>query len=283
MKVALIPPIPSLRAFGQGEFHLLLSHLLDSPLYASHYILQRKLGAYLVLDNSAHENGEGDDPEALMYKANRINAQEVVVPDVLFDGEKTVEKAISAHEVWLEKRPSATDIVRQKGFMYVPQGKTYEEWRSCLNELVSTHLYMAKRYDLKRSFVIGLSKDYEMWDGGLMRLLDEDLVPLRQDLLKKDIQMLCHLLGWGRNLWDLGLIAKKHVWIRSTDSAKPFVYALNGVNLGRYDLSVLPPVYPGRSPVYFQTPIQRYATHLSRQNILVFKALAEGKSSLWGR
>jgi len=279
VKAALIPPVPALHLFGNGDFHLLLSHLFDNEAYVKHYMQQRAKGAYLVLDNSAHENGSGDDPESLMFKACQIRAQEIVVPDVLDDADATIELALQAHETWYEKRPSTSEIVRDKALMYVPQGANYEDWKHCLHNLVRIHLFMAKKYELKQAFVVGVSKDYEVWDGGLMRLLDDDLVPLRQDLLRHDIRMQCHMLGWGRKLWALDEIARKHSWIRSTDSAKPFVYALDATNLYRR-LHDIPPVYPKRPENYFDLNLSKSAVHLARENVRVFKALAEGRQVL---
>lgn len=279
MKAALIPPIPGLPLFGHGDFHLLLSDLLDNHEYFNHYMDQRTRGAYLVLDNSAHENGTGNDPEKLMFQACRINAQEVVVPDVLDNADETIECALRAHETWYEKRLSTTEIVRDKALMYVPQGKDHYDWLRCLRELVRIHLFMARRYELKQSFVIGVSKDYEVWDGGLMRLLDDDLIPLRQDLLRNGIRMQCHMLGWGRKLWDLAEIARKHTWIRSTDSAKPFVYAHNAVYLGTY-LEDSPPPYPGRSFDYFHRPLTPRRGRIAQENVELFQALAEGRQVL---
>lgn len=279
MKAALIPPIPSLPYFGRGDFHLLLSHLMDNPEYWFHYKRERERGAYLTLDNSAHENGAGDDPEKLMFKACQIGAQELVVPDVLDDADATIEGALTAHETWFEKRPSPTDTVRQMAFMYVPQGKNRDEWVVCLNNLIRIHIHTSKRYGLKSSFVIGVSKDYEVWDGGLMYLLDEYLVPMRQKLIRSDIRMHCHMLGWGRKLWDLAEIERKHQWIRSTDSAKPFVYALKHIFLPEH-LEGSPPEYPKRPSDYFDTMMTAKQVKIAYDNVDLFKAIAEGRQVL---
>lgn len=282
MKAALIPPISALRSFGKGDFHLLLSHLLENKAYWDHYEEQRNRGAYLVLDNSAHENGQGNDPEFLMYQACKIGAQEVVVPDVLFDVNGTIEGALAAHETWFEKRLSPTEIVRTKALMYVPQGNTYIEWQHCLLNLVNIHLFTARKYDLSSSLIIGVSKDYETWEGGLLRLVSDDLVPLRESLFRQGVRMQVHMLGWGRQLWDLDEIARTHPWIRSTDSAKPFVYAFSGRNLWFFrDTS--PPLYPGRSEDYFERKMTTQVTATAHQNVELFRSLAEGRQVLHGR
>lgn len=277
MKAALIPPIPDLPWAGTGDFHLLLSHLLKDRRYMEHYTWQRNKGAYLVLDNSAHEHGEGDDPEALLFNAVAVRAQEVVVPDALDDGPLTVERSTTALESWFEGTSTINrSVIRDlsPSLMYVPQGKTVADWADCLTELMRLHLYVARKYEYKPSFVIGLSKDYEVWDGGLLHLLDEYLEPLARGHM-----MQVHLLGWGRKSWALAEIAKKHPWIRSTDSAKPFVYARGGYNLYDY-LDDVPPPYPGRPLYYFDEALTKKQRITSNSNINLFQQLAAGKQVL---
>lgn len=270
MKAALIPPIPELAIFGNGDFHLLLSHLADIPAYKRHYMWQRSLGAYLVLDNSAHEFQAGERAEILARRAIEYDAQEVVVPDVLEDYPKTLEGCLSAMEVWVEgerfQELSPT-------LMYVPQGKDVSEWDTCLREMCQIHTFMAKQHFLKTNFCIGLSKDYEAWDGGLMRLIDEHLFPMRSAFEQKGVKMQLHLLGWGRKLWDLSHIAKKHTWIRSTDSAKPFVYALKQVALS---LREAPPKYPTRPKSYFTRKMKPEQREIAAWNSVIFRTIAGG-------
>lgn len=269
MKAALIPPIPALKRFGQGDFHLLLSHLLTDPRYKRHYIVQRMKGAYLVLDNSAHEFSAGESAEKLLVQATEIEAQELVVPDVLEDMEATVEGTLKAWEAWHD---SITFKIHNPSLMYVPQGETEEAWALCLREQVRIHLYMTKRRNLRRDFVIGLSKDYEKWEGGLSHLIGMYLIPTMSNCATVGINVQLHLLGWGRDLWALGDLARSYPWIRSTDSAKPFVYALAKIAL---DPLEVPPEYPTRPADYFSKTL-RHKTVIDRAytNIAVFKGLA---------
>lgn len=266
MKAALIPPIPHLQEFGRGNFHLLLNHLLQDKKYIDHYIEQRKRGAYLVLDNSAHEFGMGDDPLTLIYNASVLKAQEVVVPDVLDDGPATVDRAVEALEAWYENDLLIYDLM--PALMYVPQGATYPEWSKCLNDLLRLHAFTCKRYKrIRKTPVIGLSKDYEKWDGGLMRLIDNHLAPMR-----KHIQV--HMLGWGRDLWKLYEIARVHPWIRSTDSAKPFVYAQSRIRL---EYGEIIPQYPGRHHTeYFHKKLTPFQLGFARHNVAMFVGSSAG-------
>lgn len=272
MKAALIPPIPELDVFGQGDFHLILTHLLSDINYYKHYKQQRENGAYLVLDNSAHEKGEGEAARDLLRDAVLLRAQEVVVPDVLFDAEKTVERAIQTHEEWFEEGNKQV-LELAPALMYVPQGQNLDEWEECLKQLIAIHLHSARRYSIKSKFVIGVSKDYEAWDGGLLQVLVESLLP--QLIRVGDTQGFfpqVHLLGWGRDLWALRDISRTCKWIRSTDSAKPFVYAYHETKLH----TTKPiPEYPGRPANYFYTCLDEKAQiKAALHNVALFRKLA---------
>lgn len=273
MKAALIPPIPELARYGTGDFHLLLTHLLIDPAYEQHYLDQRRKGAYLILDNSAHEYGEGDKALDLMRKAANIGAQEVVVPDVLFDAERTIERAVQAHEAWYEGRQTGM-LDLAPALMYVPQGKTIEEWEECMAALISIHHHSTRHHSVRQACVLGISKDYEMWDGGIERLIEEKVVPFLVAQKVKYGQMPhVHLLGWGRQLWALRTVAERWPWIRSTDSAKPFVYALKKTYL---ESNGKVPRYPTRPRNYFDRRLNAGQRLCAEHNIQVFRQVAGG-------
>lgn len=272
MKVALIPPIPELPFFATGDLHLLLTDQFEQAHYRNHYLVQRHKGAYLILDNSAHENGAGDKASEIRNQAIFYNAQEVVVPDVLEDGPGTIEGAIAAIEEWFEGgRKAMRDL--NPALMYVPQGSDYEDWQECLRTLTRLHKHTAKKHNLRRNFVIGVSKDYEVWDGGIERLLSEDISPLRNYLINEGITIQVHLLGWGRQLWKLRELAARFPWLRSTDSAKPFVFARGGIDL-REHLDSEPPVYPTRPSDYFTQPLAQHEREVAWSNVGVFRMCA---------
>lgn len=270
LKAALIPPTPSLKRFGHAQFHLLLSHLLDDDKYKSHYIGQRLQGAYLVLDNSAHEFNAGESAEKLLTQAVEIDAQEIVVPDTLEDYPQTVEGTLAAWETWGDSDAFRT---HNPALMYVPQGKDLLDWWSCLEEQTRIHRYVTRRRHLRRDFVIGISKDYERWDGGIMHLISEYIYPLIASHTEMGIKVHVHLLGWGRDLWALSEISLKYPWIRSTDSAKPFVYALKGIQLDPVSQSE-PPPYPGRPSNYFSRYLRKEKHQLAEINTMVFRMCA---------
>ena len=80
-----------------------------------------------------------------------------------------------------------------------------------------------------------------------------------------------HALGWPRKLWELATI---HSRVRSSDSARPFVYAQNGILL---EPGGSIPRYPSRDPRYFWTPITEAQDEYALRNILVYRATAQGR------
>jgi hypothetical protein len=114
--------------------------------------------------------------------------------------------------------------------------------------------------------VIGISKDYDTWRGGLPYLIGHYVEPLRAQR-KFDV----HCLGWPSNLWSLAKVARAYPWIRSTDSAKAYVYAKNGILL---EPGGPIPQYPKRDENYFTELLPRETRTIMRRNVEIFKATA---------
>lgn len=259
MRVAVISPIPQLERFAtQGDrYHLVLSHLISSsPEYRDFYRQRVQAQDFVILDNSAHEFGAGRHLEELIGCARDLSPDEIVLPDRLFFGEDTLESSGAA----LGRLRRAFD--RTFRYMGVPQGRTFQEWRQCLGGLIKIGVN-----------TIGISKDYEVWDGGLQRLVEE----VRAHSWEVDI----HLLGWGRQLWDLKSLTSLSdlALIRGIDSAKPLVYASAMIELPNPEIlnPLTVPPYPKRSN-FFQLQEADIDEFLAAINIAVFKTLA-GSSS----
>lgn len=265
MKTALIPPIPELGHFGHGSLHLLLAHLGGDDRYARHYRTERASGAYTILDNGAHENKSGMAPRLLVNKAVSLRAAEIVLPDTLFDTEDTIRRTHAAISYFSDEGQDDLEMLQPR-MMLVAQGSSIRDWRTCFQSQVwSYEAAMRRRPNVFQPPVIGISKDYEMFDGGIPALLESTVIPTGYDI---------HLLGWGRKLEVLGEMATRWPQIRSTDSAKPFVYAIAGVELGLGDY----PAYPTRAADYFETTLTDEQRRLARHNVEVFRQTAEG----WG-
>ena len=240
---ALIPPISMLSLIQGDRYHLALAHLAlpnqrDSEFYRRFFRQESELGNFVILDNGAHELGKGLDPIRLADIALDIRASEVVLPDRLFWGEDTVDHSLDAISRLRGVLPSETK------YMGVPQGRTLFEWFSCMERLI----------DLGATS-IGISKDYEIWEGGLMFLVA--LVPAGIEV---------HLLGFGRQPEKLFTASneKYRSKIRGTDSAKPIIFAMAGL---RYDQDI------ARWPTYCKRPGNYFDRIFNPRDVQLYKDL----------
>lgn len=267
MKVALIPPIPDLFRQPKTGIHLILSHLLQDERYFSFYKSRRAFGDYLILDNSAHELGASQTHALLLEQAASLKAQEIVLPDVLFDRRGTIERTKRMLKYLNEEEGKQAYLdAGSPALMLVPQGSDRPEWVTCLRGLMSVWDTYAE--EIGARLVIGLSKDYDNWRGGLYQLIETNIYPLMSDE-KRDFDV--HCLGWSNKLWSLAAIARDFPWVRSTDSAKPFVFAKNKILL---EPGGPCPHYPRRDEDYFEESLTGIQWEIAKRNILVYQAAA---------
>ncbi|HEY7420085.1 MAG TPA: hypothetical protein VH593_33210, partial [Ktedonobacteraceae bacterium] len=221
MKVAVIPPLPNLEIASLGSMHLVLNHMLDEDAYRSYYRKQGEQEQWLTLDNSAHEMSSGRSIEELLPNAIVLRAREIVLPDHLFHAMYTVESGRDAL-AFLAKSTLFKSCSPTPRLMVVPQGHDEADWVWCLRALVSS----ADAHGFLPLLTIGLSKDYERFEGGLNRLLGLHLQPLWERH-----QIPVHILGWPCT-WEIIHLARRYPYmLRSIDSAKPVIYAQHGKKL----------------------------------------------------
>lgn len=253
VRIAVIPPTTLLDRYAKlgDAYHLCLSsEVLSTPSYADFYRRCGQEGDYVILDNSAHEQLEGQSLQQLLTATAWIRPNEVVLPDRLFFGDDTVERSTEAYSQFRSLFPDVK-------LMGVPQGRWEPEWLECLERLV--HLGVD---------TIGISKDYEVWPSGLYRLV--------QFVRSHGYDSTSiHLLGWGRELWQLSGLESL---VRGVDSAKPIVYAQNGVELPYELTQSTTPKYPGRRPTFFDefSSGSLKLDRIVRHNVDVFRFNARG-------
>ena len=268
MEVALIPPIPHLQVAHNRSYHLTLVHLVDrSKEYPSFYRGASQRGAYVILDNSAHEQTEGQPIEILLRCAPKVGAREIVLPDKLFDSLATFTNAVESLQYLRDYQSGALDKFH---WMFVPQGEDFPLWQACLEEFV---IFLSKRMLRNIQVTIGVSKDYEEWEGGLYSLLRDSVIPEAEKIGAE-----IHLLGWGRDLWALEKISKDFgEKIRSMDTTKPFTYARDGVDLAssfaHRNNSQKAPEYPRRKEDHFSMILDDSSLQVLESNIQVLDSL----------
>jgi hypothetical protein len=265
MDLCLIPPIPHLRQFPQKR-HLLLSHLLTDSNYREYYIDRGMKGDFLILDNSAHENGIGEGAEKLLLQALNVGASEIVVPDALENAEKTVYLGEQALRTW---RQDIRLKMMRCSLMFVPQGKELTDWKWCLHHLLRLYKEMP---GARPGITIGISKDYYNWKGGLATLVQVTLNALKQE----DVEAEIHMLGVNHDYWTVGELRAAFPMLRSVDTAKPFVWAREGLIFHSDDKDVRDiSEFPSRPPDYFQRRLTNHELERANRNAALLRRMVE--------
>lgn len=277
MQAAIIPPIPHLSSTLNRRFHLVLSHLLENTEYSSFYqsLKRQNPEAFIILDNSAHETGSGEVISSVLARGRSISADEIVIPDHLFNREETVNRAKSSFEYLLSAGGSSLLLSYTPRLMLVAQGRSRRDYYHCLRDLSILARDFRKafheRYFRLPDITFGVSKDYEIWDGNLTDLVGKNVIPVAASFSGQ-----VHVLGWGHNLWGHRELGDRFGdQIRSTDSAKPWVYAANSVRLDSHYLDI--PLYPKRRETYFDETLPDDQVSIAVHNVQEFDAACRGE------
>jgi len=127
MKLAIICADNNLHATMRLSFHFLVApKVLQKSEMLRWYCGRSTRGDFIIVDNGAPE-GELVDETTLLTVAEAVRADEVILPDVLRNCDATLSKSTSQRLL--------SYVPPTKRFV-VPQGKTWPEWRYCLNQLV---------------------------------------------------------------------------------------------------------------------------------------------------
>lgn len=202
MKVASIVPMNDVERTFDGSYAMLLSHLKD-------YYPQRKRGdnCYRIMDNSLIELGGAVDMLQLVTAAMCCDANEIILPDVFQDCDKTLKSVDKALE-WIYKH----GFDRRFRLMAVCQGETIDEFERCFERLER----------LKEVHCIGIPKVAETLHSTAGRPYFEYLwygCP-------KDI----HLLGCWTSLREIKYYQRPEM-IRSIDTCIPALNAIYGMDV----------------------------------------------------
>ena len=248
MLAGIACPISLLEACAaQGHYHMALSHLiLESEEYRDFYRRMSKRGDFVSVDNGVVEEGEALPLQKVLEAAHMVRAQEVVLPDILYDSPGTYRVTADA-----------LDYLREHGclgdfkWMAVPHGKTFREWLDC-------YLSLLRKEGIT---TIGISMfDHDLLPDGRPQLLDAletlDLVDPSKDY---------HCLGcWNdlREMWFLAHLCAesptfygprpiRRTWIRSADTGIPVRLGLVGYQHPTLDDSAPPIPFTHRREDFF--------------------------------
>ena len=241
MQVALIAPNSMLEWTDYGDMHFIIPETADVNFYSR----QKK---YKIFDNGAYESS-AMDAEAFMDLAKKLKADEIIIPDVLFDETESFKRIGDFY--------SCYDCGKMNA-MIVPQAENPAKW-------VDAYQLFTRAYSAD---VIGVPK----WLDGKFHCRAAILNYLAHKGWLKDLPH--HLLGVD-SLTDL-LCIQPEVWkhIRSCDTSKPFTYAYAGQALTLWHEWNLPRVSFNAYPLKGEGP-----QNLLQRNIMTLLEVAHWKDS----
>ena len=236
-KFAPVAPIQVVDAMPPsvcGDYHLLLAH--DVAAHDQRY--GRFFGSInnctVIMDNSVIELGNAVDLKIIKRALKAVDSTTVVLPDVLLDGQKTVESCKAALDPWSDELHDVgfgrTTMNDRRGFMIVPQGKTLAEFAWCAQQFA----------DDPRINFWGVPRNLVKEIGSRARAIDivHALNPHRR----------IHLLGFSDDVCDDVLCAKDRR-VEGIDSAVPLRAGTLGIEFG-FNTNM-----PKRDPLWFDTAI----------------------------
>jgi hypothetical protein len=98
-----------------NDYDYCLPHLMDeNEEYRNFFYESKKMGRYIVMDNSLHELGEAYNTERLMHWVNEIKPNEFIIPDVWEDYTASVRNAKQWSTVELPEGVTKVAVVQAK-------------------------------------------------------------------------------------------------------------------------------------------------------------------------
>ena len=207
MRAALIPPRGYERTALMSDIHLVLPlpGLIDNPEYIRTYEEARAAGHYIILDNGCAEGNLVTSHQLLAF-AGTIKPHEIVAPDVLDDGPRTLEMTLE----FIRDDNGATDY----NIMAVLQGTTHEERKTYLEEYAK----------MDAVTTIGIPKIQVRTEGSDARIKTARYIQRNySDRFK------IHLLGLNRRFpTEMLDLPWSTTTVRSMDSAQPYKITESG-------------------------------------------------------
>jgi hypothetical protein len=107
-----------------NNYDYMLPHLMDeNEEYRNFFYESKKMGRYIVMDNSLHELGEAYNSERLLLWIDEIKPDEFIVPDVWEDYAASIRNAKQWSKVQLPEGVTKVAVVQAKSI--------YEAWIMC--------------------------------------------------------------------------------------------------------------------------------------------------------
>ena len=245
MNAALIYPPSLLLKYGTTtKYHMALPNLCHQKRYSDFYRTRSRKGDWIILDNGAAED-IAFGPKHLLTLASHIKANELVVPDVLFDIESTLAQALSFSRFAQPNRDDGKPL----RYMLVLQGSNMSEFTKCLySYLEMPGLAYATTIAIPRLITTAT-------DNAFARIRMAEYIRDHQ----LDTAMEYHFLGATSWLFEASALAELEM-ARGIDTSAP-------VYMGLKDLDIEKDDYISRPADYFDTAEDR---PLVKQNIKTY-------------
>lgn len=263
MQIATILPQNYLHLTKKDTYHMCLAHLLcrEGMDAYTEFFMTRPESDYVIMDNGVIE-GDPRPIEELIEKAAKVNASEMILPDVFRNKEQTLNAIEDAMRKMPEHHPK---------LMAVPQGNTMSEWLDCASEIVGNY---------RQIDTVGIPKvlvDIAGRDGRIFALAE---LQKRCPIIKhKEI----HLLGCWKTPLEILMVDKASRQgfipkVRGVDSALPYVYTRAHMLMDSDDR-------PDSNPINFQDGTfsldgvqEKEYVSLLKKNIKLWRKAADSRS-----
>lgn len=264
MRIAHITPPAWTVHYSPGQYRMALAHwVIDSPDYTEAMKEGKRLKKeeasihmelpYTIMDNGAFEYSQPSLAQ-LDLAAKRVDADEIVLPDVPGNPQETLKKSWDALKRYKDYR-----------VMFVPQGTTVIEWKKCLDAWLT-------KWNSDDNPVTGKVKYLTI---GVASLRDSDteepiygsktetLEYAVEKAYKADSEMNIHILGMTKPRYFIEEIlpfAAEHA-VRGVDTSTAFALGARGILL----TADAPKIRLGDPAQYTQLSTnQRRLIHLNR-------------------
>ena len=121
MQIAFITGVNHLQFAGRTGYYLVLPHLVDK--YRFYHRFFKNIEGYKILDNSIIEIGNACSLDYLLSMAKKVNADEIVLPDVFNKGVESFELSKKNLDAYLKRKEK-----KKLKIQIVCHGATFEEW-----------------------------------------------------------------------------------------------------------------------------------------------------------
>jgi hypothetical protein len=226
MKVCHIVPANYVGMCPQNStMHLLIApEVLKNKQYEEVYKEKSLKGDFIIMDNGAFEYGNAFPLDDVIKAAELVQAKELVLPDYYLEGATTVQRVKEALDEY-SKKMYTYPILQNLSLMAVPQGKTIDEYILCFSELLQMH-----EVDTIGFSYGAINEAFRSWDAPNCLLRPMAISYLNKHFNFSKCEKQFHCLGISGHPVEIKFL-KLFEFIRSVDSSKAFVCALNDIDI----------------------------------------------------